>query len=95
MKKFILSMLSEADGTVSSARCLSCLFAVLAIGVIIAVFRHLMSVKDPAILALWLSALPSVGGILVALMSSGYAVNKIPGSFSELLSGLSGFKKDR
>lgn len=84
LKKHLKDMLSGRYGTVSSARVLMFVFSAVAIGILLAVFRHLMKIDNPALLAVWIGGLPSIGGILVGLVAAPYTVNKGANSISDL-----------
>lgn len=86
IKKHLKDMLSGRYGTISSARVLMFLFSGVAIGILLAVFHHLMLIDNPALLAVWIGGLPSIGGILIGLVAAPYTINKGANSISDLFS---------
>jgi hypothetical protein len=87
MKAFIKSALSEPGegGTVSSARILSALFAILAIVVVGIIVYRLVKINDVPLLTVWLSdGIPNVGKLLTGLVAAPYFVNKASNTISDL-----------
>lgn len=84
--KHIKDMLSGRYGTISSARVMMVIFGGVSIGILIAVFRHMMAIDRPELLAVWIGGLPSIGGILIGLVAAPYTVNKGANSVSDLFS---------
>lgn len=84
IRKHIKDMLSGRYGTLSSARVLMFVFSLVSITILIAVFRHMLKLTDPALLAVWIGGLPSIGGILIGLVAAPYTVNKGANSISDL-----------
>lgn len=85
-KKHLKDMLSGRYGTISSARVMMVVFGAVAIGILIAVFHHMMQIDRPELLAVWIGGLPAIGGILIGLVAAPYTVNKGANSISDLFS---------
>ncbi len=91
---FVRGVFSESDGTPSSTRLLMATFSAFSSYIIFIIVRHLLTIKDPAILALWLTSFPGIVIVLVGLISTPYTVNKGASTLGDILSALSGKRHD-
>lgn len=91
---FTRRVFSESDGTPSSTRLLMATFSGFTMYILGAIVRHLLTIKDPAILALWLTSLPGIVVVLVGLISTPYTVNKGTTTLGDIFTALSGKRHD-
>jgi hypothetical protein len=81
---FVHGLFREPDGTPSVTRTLLILFSCFDVWVIWRIVYHLIHLKDPAIVGVWLANLPMLIGALIALTASPYAINRGTTTLSDL-----------
>jgi hypothetical protein len=86
--KWMLSVVSEPDGTGSSARVLTLALAGLVGCILLKLIDYLCRITDPVALGVWLGALPVLMGALVAVFLAPYGVNKASNSLSDIVGSL-------
>jgi hypothetical protein len=67
MREHIKDVLSGKYGTISTARVVSCVFALFTLIVLSLVIKHMLAIDSAPRLHEWVEAIPALGGVLVGL----------------------------
>jgi len=76
---FLRGLLSESDGSPSSARLLMVVFSVFTVCTVSKIVNRLLTISDPNLLVIFFNALPGYIAACVTLIGCPYAINKSAG----------------
>lgn len=82
---FLKGLLSEENGKASSARVHMVFWSMITAVVLGFIMKHVMQMKDPNLVGVWLSNLPMLLLSLMGLMNSGYAINQGSNAVGKLM----------
>jgi hypothetical protein len=91
---FIQGVFSEANGSPSSTRILMFCFSFFSMGILWAVVRHMVQVKEPVVLSIWMNAFPGIVTVLIGLIVTPYTINKSTSTMGDIFSAMSGSKRE-
>jgi hypothetical protein len=84
IRRYLLGLISEADGTPSSTRFLMFIFSFFSMHLIWRCFYHIFTLHDQTLVTVWLSNMPMLITTLIGFIALPYGINKGTATFSDI-----------